>query len=104
MGPAPRRAAHATAARGDAGRTRRANPPGRVRLSSAAALGLLGSSIQVFGQDHAPSNQMSKPSRNYPRPLSDLLGATLGDVLKKQGFASTEIVSRWEQIVGAEIA
>src|SRR5216683_2152667 len=47
---------------------------------------------------------MSKPSRSFPRPLSDLLGATLGDALKAQGFASTEIISRWTDIVGTEIA
>ena len=47
---------------------------------------------------------MSKPSRSFPRPLSELLGATLGDALKAQGFASTEIISRWPDIVGPEIA
>jgi hypothetical protein len=47
---------------------------------------------------------MSKPSRSFPRPLSELLGATLSDVLKAQGFASTEIISRWHDIVGPEIA
>ena len=47
---------------------------------------------------------MSKPSRSFPRPLSDLLAATLSDALKAQGFASTEIISRWPDIVGAEIA
>jgi len=47
---------------------------------------------------------MSKPSRSFPRPLSDLLGDTLGDAFKAQGFASTEIISRWPDIVGAEIA
>ena len=47
---------------------------------------------------------MSKPSRSFPRPLSELLGATLSDVLKAQGFASTEIISRWPDIVGPEIA
>ncbi len=47
---------------------------------------------------------MSKPSRSFPRPLSDLLAATLSDVLKAQGFASTEIISRWDDIVGPEIA
>jgi hypothetical protein len=47
---------------------------------------------------------LSKPSRSFPRPLSDLLGATLGDALKAQGFASTEIISRWTDIVGTEIA
>ena len=47
---------------------------------------------------------MSKPSRSFPRPLSDLLAPTLSGVLKAQGFASAEILSRWGQIVGAEIA
>jgi hypothetical protein len=47
---------------------------------------------------------MSKSSRGFPRPLSELLGATLGDALKAQGFASTEIISRWPDIVGPEIA
>jgi hypothetical protein len=47
---------------------------------------------------------MNKPSRGYPRPLSDLLFATLTGVLKAQGFASAEILSRWADIVGSEIA
>ena len=47
---------------------------------------------------------MNKPSRSFPRPLSELLSATLSDVLKAQGFASTEIISRWNDIVGAEVA
>jgi hypothetical protein len=47
---------------------------------------------------------MSKPSRGFPRPLSDLLSGTLTDVLKSQGFASAEILSRWGDIVGGEIA
>jgi hypothetical protein len=47
---------------------------------------------------------MSKSPRGFPRPLSELLSTTLGDVLKAQGFASTEIISRWPDIVGPEIA
>jgi len=47
---------------------------------------------------------MTKPSRSFPRPLSELLGATLSDILKAQGFASTEIISRWADIAGPEIA
>lgn len=47
---------------------------------------------------------MSKPSRSFPRPLSELLAPTLSGVLKAQGFASAEILSRWSQIVGPEIA
>jgi hypothetical protein len=47
---------------------------------------------------------MSKPSRGYPRPLSDFLGATLSDALKAQGFASAEILARWADIAGHDIA
>jgi hypothetical protein len=47
---------------------------------------------------------MNKPSRSFPRPLSEFTGATLSDSLKAQGFASTEIIARWADIVGPEIA
>jgi len=47
---------------------------------------------------------MNKPSRSFPRPLADLIGKTLNDTLKRQGFASGELVTRWGEIVGPEIA
>jgi hypothetical protein len=47
---------------------------------------------------------MNKPPRSFPRPLAEFSGAALGDVLRRQGFASTEIVTRWADIAGAEIA
>lgn len=47
---------------------------------------------------------MSKPTRSFPRPLAELLGATLNDALKSQGFASTEIIARWADIAGPEVA
>jgi hypothetical protein len=47
---------------------------------------------------------MSKASHSFPRPLSELLGSTLSDALKTQGFASAEILARWGDIVGPEIA
>ena len=47
---------------------------------------------------------MSKPARGFPRPLSELLGATLSDAFRAQGFASAEILARWGNIVGPEIA
>ncbi len=47
---------------------------------------------------------MTKPSRSFPRPLAELLGSTLSDILKAQGFASTEIISRWADIAGPQIA
>ena len=44
---------------------------------------------------------------NKPRPtrrLADLASELLADAFKKQGFASTELVMRWRDIVGPEIA
>ena len=44
---------------------------------------------------------------NKPRParkLSDLATGFLAETFKRQGFASTELVTRWGDIVGPEIA
>jgi hypothetical protein len=45
---------------------------------------------------------MNKPSS--AKPLSALVGRCLADAFKRQGFASSELVTHWEEIVGAEIA
>jgi hypothetical protein len=47
---------------------------------------------------------MSKPSASFPRPLADLLRKTLSEGFARQGFASSELVTRWETIAGADIA
>ena len=47
---------------------------------------------------------MSKASHSFPRPLSEFMGATPSDALKTQGFASAEILARWGDIVGPEVA
>src|SRR5215470_17565293 len=47
---------------------------------------------------------MNKPAKSYARPLADLVRSTLADTFARQGFASTELVTRWNDIVGAEIA
>src|SRR6516162_6307310 len=52
----------------------------------------------------AKPSSMNKPGRSQPRPLSDLLHKTLTEAFAKQGFASSELVTRWAEIVGAEIA
>ena len=44
---------------------------------------------------------------NKPRPvrkLAELTSEFLADAFKKQGFASTELVTRWKDIAGREIA
>lgn len=50
---------------------------------------------------------MNKPTRSkpqQPKPLGALAGKMLNDVFARQGFASTELVARWPEIVGADIA
>jgi hypothetical protein len=47
---------------------------------------------------------MDKPGKSQPRPLSALLHKTLGDAFARRGFASAELVTRWNEIVGPEIA
>jgi hypothetical protein len=44
---------------------------------------------------------------NKPRPsrsLAELTSSLMADAFKKQGFASSELVTRWAAIVGPEIA
>jgi hypothetical protein len=48
--------------------------------------------------------KLDKPARSHPRPLAEVLRKTLTDAFAKQGFASVELVTRWPEIVGAEIA
>src|SRR5215831_21265451 len=42
--------------------------------------------------------------RSYPKPLADLVAVCVADVFARQGFTSYEIVTHWDDIVGAEIA
>jgi hypothetical protein len=46
---------------------------------------------------------VNKPGRSA-RPLADLIGPALVAAFKRHGFASTEIVTHWDDIVGAEVA
>ncbi len=47
---------------------------------------------------------VNKPSRSFAKPLRDLLGKVVGETFTRQGFASAELVTRWAEIVGGEIA
>jgi hypothetical protein len=48
--------------------------------------------------------RMNKTSRAFAKPLRDLIGKTVGDAFRRQGFASAELVTRWSEIAGSEIA
>ncbi len=47
---------------------------------------------------------MNKHSKSQARPLAHILQKTLNDAFAKQGFASSELVTRWADIAGVEIA
>jgi hypothetical protein len=47
---------------------------------------------------------MNKRAKTFAQPLADLVRRTLADTFARQGFASTELVTHWNDIVGAEIA
>src|SRR6516225_3298325 len=49
-------------------------------------------------------NKPSRPGAKQAKPLRELLGKLVGDAFARQGFASAELVTRWHDIVGPEIA
>ena len=55
-------------------------------------------------QKHSPMNKPGKPGSISAKPLSVLLGDVFSDAYARQGFASRELVTRWAEIAGPEIA
>ncbi len=53
---------------------------------------------------YAKPPAMSKPGPISAKPLSVLLGDVFSDAYAKQGFASRELVTRWAEIAGPEVA
>jgi hypothetical protein len=47
---------------------------------------------------------MNKPSGAFAKPLRDVVPKIVGETFARQGFASGELVTRWSEIVGADIA
>ena len=52
----------------------------------------------------AEPRAMNKPSKKQARPLADFIKPCLGETFSRQGFASAELVTRWADIVGPDIA
>jgi hypothetical protein len=50
------------------------------------------------------TEQMSKPGPVSAKPLSVLLSDVFSDAYARQGFAARELVTRWAEIAGKEIA
>src|ERR1700761_1843749 len=53
---------------------------------------------------NAPMAKFTKPGRFGAKPLSVLLNDVFTDAYAKQGFAARELVTRWSEIAGPEIA
>ena len=47
---------------------------------------------------------MNKPGRSNAKPLSLLLSDVFSKAYAKQGFAARELVTRWAEIAGADVA
>ena len=47
---------------------------------------------------------MNKPGPSSAKPLSLLLSDVFSDAYAKQGFAARELVTRWAEIAGADVA
>jgi hypothetical protein len=47
---------------------------------------------------------MNKPRRSFARPLGEVARTYLADTFARQGFASTELVTHWADIVGEEVS
>jgi hypothetical protein len=45
-----------------------------------------------------------KPWMKQPKPLADFMGSCLGPALAAQGFAATDIIAAWPDIVGERLA
>jgi hypothetical protein len=58
----------------------------------------------VLNKPSPDKSPARRPFLKGPRPLADLLQKTLTENFARQGFAATELVTRWADIAGAEIA
>jgi hypothetical protein len=47
---------------------------------------------------------MNKPAHPAAKQLRDVAGKIVGESFRRQGFASAELVTRWHDIAGAEVA
>ncbi len=51
--------------------------------------------------EQRPSN---KPTRSFAKPLRETVGKLIGKTFAQRGFASAELVTRWAEIAGPDIA
>jgi len=47
---------------------------------------------------------VNKPARPFAKPLREIAGKIVGETFTRQGFVSAELVTRWSEIAGPEVA
>ena len=52
----------------------------------------------------AEQRPLNKSGRGFAKPLRESAGKLIGESFRQRGFASAELVTRWAEIAGAEIA
>src|SRR5918997_4171912 len=52
----------------------------------------------------APALSLKRVAMARPKPLADLMDACLGPALAAQGFAASDVIAAWADIVGARLA
>lgn len=52
----------------------------------------------------AEPRAVNKPRSRFAKPLAQLSQPLMADAFGKQGFASSELITRWADIVGPEVA
>jgi hypothetical protein len=57
-----------------------------------------------FDAAMAEHSRLNKSARAFAKPLRESVGKLIGKSFQERGFASAELVTRWAEIAGAEIA
>jgi len=52
----------------------------------------------------AEQRPLNKSARAFAKPLRETVGKLIGESFRQRGFASAELVTRWAEIAGAEVA
>lgn len=52
----------------------------------------------------AEQRPLNKPTWSFAKPLRETVGKLVGKSFAQRGFASAELVTRWAEIVGSDIA
>jgi len=52
----------------------------------------------------AEQRPLNKSGRAFAKPLRETAGKLIGESFRQRGFASAELVTRWAEIAGAEVA